>query len=179
MMSGPHRDLVTVVIGTAIVTGQSRRAASLPRSPTMKLAVASPAGSAPDTRFSYESLPAPLAKGMQARAERIHNYGRQTVEIMGKIGHELLQAQAELEHGQFLPWVAALGMSKSAAYRAMDVATNLADDFPGWEVCPSPLSRRSGRVPRPSSCARPYWRRLKPVRRLSRHSPARDQGRPY
>ena len=94
--------------------------------------------------FYYGSLPGPLAKRTKARAERIQSYGRQTIETYGKIGQELLEAQGELEHGLFLAWVGGLGLSKSAAYRAMDVAKNLASELPNLGSLPVTIVQEIG-----------------------------------
>lgn len=48
---------------------------------------------------------------------------KRTVEDIIEIGKELTAVKDRLEHGQFLPWIKAeFEMSKSAAYRMMDVA---------------------------------------------------------
>ena len=82
--------------------------------------------SLPDA-FDYGGLPGAVADRQRERAGRIvrgvEALKRRTVEAMGEIGHELLAAQAEMDHGTFLPWVeGATGLSKSSAYRFMDIA---------------------------------------------------------
>jgi Protein of unknown function (DUF3102) len=73
--------------------------------------------------YDYSAIPPEVAEAQRERATRILGLSRRGLELTVEIGRELLAAQQELEHGQFLPWVeGALGLSKSAAYRAMDVA---------------------------------------------------------
>lgn len=81
--------------------------------------------------FDYTSLPSDLAERQRERASRIVGILRRTVEAAGEIGRELLAAQAELEHGQFLRWVEdATSLSKSSAYRFMDIASTFGDRLP-------------------------------------------------
>lgn len=81
--------------------------------------------------FDYSSLPDALAQRQQDRASRIARILRTTVEAAGEIGRELLAAQSELEHGQFLQWVErATGLSKSTAYRFMDIAGAFGERLP-------------------------------------------------
>lgn len=81
--------------------------------------------------FDYSELSDDVAARQRDRATKIIGIYRKTVEAAGEIGRELLAAQEELEHGQFLRWVeGALGLSKSAAYRAMDVARSFGDKLP-------------------------------------------------
>lgn len=128
-------------------------------------AVTNRAGSEPV--FDYSSLPKPLAKQLRARAERVHCYGRQTVSIMGHVGEELLAARAELEHGQFLAWVeGALGMSKSAAYRAMECAENLGGVLPTLGSLPITIVQAIG------AKATPEPVRLGIVQRIADGEPA-------
>ncbi|MCJ2108550.1 DUF3102 domain-containing protein [Methylobacterium sp. E-041] len=81
--------------------------------------------------FDYSALPAEIVPRQRERADRIRGMYRQTVETAGEIGHELLAAQGEMEHGQFLSWVTgAVGLSKSTAYRCMDMARSFGPKLP-------------------------------------------------
>lgn len=81
--------------------------------------------------FDYDTMPAEIVPRQQERAERIRGMYRQTVETAGEIGRELLAAQSEMDHGQFLPWVTgAAGLSKSTAYRCMDMARSFGPKLP-------------------------------------------------
>ena len=85
-----------------------------------------PAGT---TGFDYSAIAPEVADAQRERAIRILGLSRRGLELTAEIGRELLAAQKELEHGQFLPWVeGALGLSKSTAYRAMDVAERFGPD---------------------------------------------------
>ncbi|TXM66974.1 DUF3102 domain-containing protein [Methylobacterium sp. WL12] len=80
--------------------------------------------------FDYGTLPAEVAPHQRERAERIRGMSH-TVETAGEIGRELLAAQSEMDHGQFLPWVTgAVGLSKSTAYRCMDMARSFGPKLP-------------------------------------------------
>ena len=86
---------------------------------------------APAAAFDYATLPTDLADRQRERAARIAGIFRRTVEAAGEIGRELLAAQEELEHGQFLQWVdQATGLSKSSAYRFMDIARTFGAKLP-------------------------------------------------
>lgn len=86
---------------------------------------------APAAAFDYSALAPDLAERQRQRAARIGNLSRKTVEVIGEIGHELLAAQEEMEHGTFLRWVdSELQMSKSSAYRFMDVARTFGEKLP-------------------------------------------------
>lgn len=81
--------------------------------------------------FDYAAMPEDVAERQRERAAKIARIYRKTVEAAGAIGRELLAAQAELEHGLFLRWVeGANGMSKSSAYRFMDMARSFGDKLP-------------------------------------------------
>ena len=81
--------------------------------------------------FNYADLPADLADRQRERAARIIALRNRTIEGMGEIGRELLEAQAELEHGTFLDWLRdAAGLSKSTAYRFMDMARAFGPKLP-------------------------------------------------
>ena len=87
--------------------------------------------SLPAAAFDYAALPPDLASRQQERAARIAGILRRTVEAAGEIGHELIAAQEELEHGQFLEWIErAVGLSKSSAYRFMDMARAFGPKLP-------------------------------------------------
>jgi hypothetical protein len=87
--------------------------------------------SLPMAAFNYAGLPADLADRQRERAERIVALQHRTIEAMGEIGRELLEAQAELEHGAFLDWIRdATGLSKSSAYRFMDMARTFGPKLP-------------------------------------------------
>lgn len=81
--------------------------------------------------FDYTSLAPDIASRQRDRAARIVGIYRKTVEAAGEIGRELLAAQEEMEHGTFLRWVdSELRLSKSSAYRFMDVARTFGEKLP-------------------------------------------------
>lgn len=87
--------------------------------------------------FDYSTMPDDQRDRQQERASRIGSLMRRSVEAMGEIGRELLTARSELEHGQFLSWVErGLGLSKSTAYRFMDMAEHLGSDLPSVGTLP-------------------------------------------
>lgn len=107
---------------------------------------------APVVGFDYAGLPVDVADRQRERADRIARLKRTTVEAMGEIGRELLEAQAELEHGTFLRWIEdAVGLSKSTAYRFMDVSKAFGAKLPTLGTLPvtvvQKLAERS--VPEP------------------------------
>lgn len=85
----------------------------------------------PAEAFDYTALPSDVADRQRERAKRIMMLQHRTIEAMGEIGHELLEAQAELEHGAFLDWIRdATGLSKSTAYRFMDMVRAFGPKLP-------------------------------------------------
>lgn len=86
---------------------------------------------APAPAFDYSTLAPDVAARSREREARIGGLYRKTVEAVGEIGRELLAAQEEMEHGTFLRWVeGGLRISKSGAYRAMDVARTFGEKLP-------------------------------------------------
>lgn len=77
--------------------------------------------------FDYASLPSDVADRQRSRAERIVSIQRATYDAFVETGRILIEAQAELETGQFLKWIDhETGLSKSTAYRAINVAQHVA-----------------------------------------------------
>lgn len=73
--------------------------------------------------FNYDAVPAPVALQAREAAERIKLRLRRSAEDIIEIGRDLLSTQSSIGHGNFLPWISAeFGMSKSTAYKFMDVA---------------------------------------------------------
>lgn len=96
----------------------------------MEMVLAAEVAPAP-TGFDYSALAPDIAGRQRVRAERITGIYRKTVEAAGEIGRELMAAQAEMEHGTFLRWVEGeLRLSKSSAYRFMDVARSFGERLP-------------------------------------------------
>ena len=89
--------------------------------------------------FDYSGMPEEVAEVQRARADRIFGLARRGLEIQAAIGRELMQAQAELEHGQFLSWVeGALGLTTPTAYRHINVAKNARpEDLPLLRTLPA------------------------------------------
>jgi hypothetical protein len=87
--------------------------------------------SLPAVPFDYSSLDQEVADRQRSRADRISSLKTRTIEMMGEIGSVLLEAQADLNHGTFLDWIdQATGLSRSSAYRFMDVAKRLGNVLP-------------------------------------------------
>lgn len=81
--------------------------------------------------FDYSDLAPDLAERQRQRAARIISIHRRTVEAAGEIGRELLAAQDEMERGTFLRWIEGeLRLSKSSAYRFMDMARSFGEKLP-------------------------------------------------
>lgn len=81
--------------------------------------------------FDYSDLAPDLADRQRQRAARIIGIHRRTVEAAGEIGRELLAAQEEMERGTFLRWIEGeLRLSKSSAYRFMDMARSFGEKLP-------------------------------------------------
>lgn len=92
------------------------------------------AASSPDKfgdKFDYRGFPAQIAERLRRYADEIATLKRRTVEMAGEIGRVLKDAQTEMEHGTFLQWVEGpAGLSRSAAYRLMDLVDAFGDELP-------------------------------------------------
>lgn len=73
--------------------------------------------------FNYDLVAAPIAIQAREAAERIKLRLRRSAEDIIEIGRDLVAVQGSIGHGNFLPWIEAeFGMSKTTAYKFMDVA---------------------------------------------------------
>lgn len=68
--------------------------------------------------------PAPQTTATAVWASRIRPHLEQTVEGIVAVGRLLIEAKADLGHGQFMPLLAELGLSRQMANRFMRVANN-------------------------------------------------------
>ncbi|MCJ2064358.1 DUF3102 domain-containing protein [Methylobacterium sp. J-088] len=126
---------------------------------TMDLLPLDPPPAAPS--FDYTALPADLANRQQERAARISGILRRTVEAAGEIGQELLAAQEELEHGQFLLWVErGVGLSKSSAYRFMDIARAFGSKLPTLGTLPLTVVQKLSEKSTPAPVRAAVLRRI-------------------
>lgn len=84
-----------------------------------------------DEKFDYGKFPAQVARTLRRYADEIITYKRKTVVMAGEAGRVLKAAQAEMEHGTFLQWVKGpAGLSRSVAYRLMDLIDAFGDELP-------------------------------------------------
>ena len=134
--------------------------------------------------FDYASLPAEMVLRRQEQASRIRGMYRQTVETAGEIARELLTAQAEMEHGQFLPWVTgAVGLSKSTAYRCMDMARAFGPKLPTVGTLPLAVIHKLSEKSTPEPIRAAVLRRIEagevihPEAIVSEIREARDEAR--
>src|SRR5687767_13549424 len=84
----------------------------------------------PDQVFDYSSMPEEIAREAQSIVADARALHQRTVEGLAEIGRRLNAIRDRLGHGQFLKWVEVEFGSKSSAYRAIDVASTLADELP-------------------------------------------------
>jgi hypothetical protein len=73
--------------------------------------------------YDYSQLDTETAFSLQAKASRTRSLLKRTSEDILEIGKLLLEAKAQLPHGQYLPWIKAeLGISQSTAWRFTQAA---------------------------------------------------------
>lgn len=73
--------------------------------------------------YDYSQLDIETALSLQAKASRTRSLLKRTSEDILEIGKLLLEAKAQLPHGQYLPWIKAeLGISQSTAWRFTQAA---------------------------------------------------------
>jgi hypothetical protein len=73
--------------------------------------------------YDYSQFNTETAASLQARASRTRSLLKRTSDDIIEIGKLLLEAKAQLPHGQYLPWIRAeLGISQSTAWRFTQAA---------------------------------------------------------
>ena len=75
------------------------------------------------TALASEAIPSHL----QAHARRIREAGWLTLHAVCKLGQRLSEAREAAQHGEWLPFLAALGIPETSARRYMKVAARLAE----------------------------------------------------
>ncbi len=75
------------------------------------------------TALASEAIPPHL----QPHARRIREAGKRTLNAACKLGQELCDAREAAQHGEWLPFLAALGIPETSARRYMMVAAALAE----------------------------------------------------
>ena len=81
--------------------------------------------------FDIESLAQDVADELRAAEDQIQAHARHAAGSIVEIGRTLIRMRERLPHGQFLPWITArVGMSKSSAYRYINIAEHVPDELP-------------------------------------------------
>src|SRR4051812_44605472 len=85
---------------------------------------AAPAG------FDYSGLEPELVTKLREAERGIRAEKENVIASAARTGQAILSVRDDLEHGRFLAWLDANGLSKSTAYRFMDVAQRLGHELP-------------------------------------------------
>src|SRR4051812_18462286 len=85
---------------------------------------AAPAG------FDYSGLEPELVTKLREAERGIRAEKENVIASAARTGQAILSVRDDLEHGRFLAWLDANGLSKSVAYRFMDVAQRLGHELP-------------------------------------------------
>jgi len=99
--------------------------------------------------FDYSGLDRRLVTKLREAETVIHAEKENVIASAVRTGHAILSVRDDLEHGRFLAWIEANGLSKSTAYRAMNIAEHLGHELPTVGSLP-PNRRRRPRGPNDS-----------------------------
>jgi len=112
--------------------------------------------------FDYSIFPASVAKRLREKAEQIASLKPHAVMIAGEFGRLLLSARSEMDRGTFLLWVEGpAGMSKSVAYRLMDMVRVFGDELPVLGSLPVTTVQRLAEKSVPATLRESILRRAK------------------